>query len=422
LRILLALLLLFDICITPLAAQPAQPVMWNLANNARARVIAESLTLTPEDAAWDRAVAVASNPITFWSSQCAILHSKLSFRAAPRNAARDISAFVGFTSNGSADSYQAADNVVGLYIEYSGKRRRIFTGLARKEKNGEAEISQGNESGNLALYVTPLVEIPVDGDSAVITLTVTDAKVTAAIAGTPFTQTAAAGLTAAFWKRAYPIAQCMNNNEGRGAITFEKTSLAAQTSHATDADEIDYKKRPPDSDLITSLASAIGTVTEMMLLYSHPRVVGSTWHQFLHASYVSKSHNLPFSQWGEQTEFITDEDKYITTPPAEAVKMFIAFAKGATLMPITVSVPKRVHYLCADDARGKRYFVVNATNRPVTFRAAGATHRSTLCGGSPTATSILHYGKYGAPGDINPITPHAYPDPVLPAFSVSVVN
>jgi hypothetical protein len=174
---------------------------------------------------------------------------------------------------------------------------------------------------------------------------------------------------------------------------------------------------------ITTMASAIATVKEMMAIYSHPRVEGSTWHQFFHASYVSKAKQMPFSEWGEQTVYLTDTDRVVLTPPAEAVMMFEGFAKNATLIPSKVDVPTGVHYLCASDTQGTRYFVINSTNQPVAFHAPGVARRTTLSAESPTANSIQVYGKYGdTPGEINPIVPHDYQTVTLPPYSVNIVR
>ncbi len=734
------------------ASDGPRPVIWKPVTTNRVMVDGGTLKLTPQDAAWDRVAAIAPAPITFWTQSGATLKTHINFVAGKEAAGgkNDVVAFIGLTSNNKVDTYQSADNIIGLYLEFNARTRHIFASLAHKEKNGDTAASRGDEWGNLVTYQSSLVEIPTESASADITLSVTDSEVIATVAGSPFHQRFPLGLTASFWKRAYLLAQCMNNNEGRGALALDNSSIAAAASTATDADEIDYKRRPPDSniipdqitlrtpkqfgpdafsvagssavggggapvldlpiygpflklfggitrfpygneitfyfwpyeakdwiavlgkkgggygaierwyypnsykepektvsyqtmlaaykrmglklillfnthamfdgkdfvyvkkaseekmkagsplgdgmfsrenlklivennstlvdyvikngytdtvaywemdnerwdmqgkeyaecaaehikmlrkklpgakvivglaelgaysknadrehgivwsrdvltglrdaglssaidcfaphlypylfdksdeitgnlledwnvrnsyrsldylsamldangfnrskfyvsewgtqsdgledknELITSMASAVGTVKEMMAIYSHPRVVGTTWHQFFHASYVSKAAKMPFSRWGEQTVYLTDDNKSFTSPPAEAVKMFVAFARGASLITAKVVVPNGVHYLCSQTAGGKSYFVVNSTSKAVDFKAPGASKRLTLAGDSPTATSIIRYGGYGdTQGEINEIVPRSFESTVLPPYSVSMVR
>jgi hypothetical protein len=734
----------------PVGADSAQPVSWRASADGRARVEAAKLVLTPADAPWDRTSAVAPDPITFWNAQGAVLHLRMSLQTLAEGSSRDAVAFIGFTTSSKADSYQSAENVVGLSLDFSRKTHLIYVSTVRKEKNGDAEAARGDEWGNLAPYAATPTEIPLSNAPLDITLTVNRDTVSARIAGTSFSQSFPAHLTPAFWKNCFPLAQCMNNNDGRGAITLDSAVITALEPAPGDRAELDFKRRPPDmntvpdqvtlralkrlgvnafsvagssdvggggtsllaqdgyarlirsfggisrfpyglgisyyfwpyeardwlpalgkkggtygtierwyypnsykepektlsyqtmlaaykrlglklillfnvhamfdghdfvyvktlpeeqmkssnplvdgqfssdnlhrivvnnatlvdyivkhgytdtvacwemdnerwdmpgkeyaacvaahvkmlrqklpkakvivclgdlgsysrsperdhyiawsrdvltglrdaglanqidyfaphlypylfdradeivtnqledwnvrncyrsldylstlldrynflkakfyvsewgsqsdgledhNERITTMAAAIATVKEMMAIYSHPRVEGSTWHQFFHASYVSKAKQMPFSQWGEQTVYITDTDRIVLTPPSEAVQMFVAFARNTTLIPSQVDVPAGVHYLCADDTRGKRYFVINSTNRPVAFRATGVTRRTTLSAESPTANTILIYGKYGdTPGEINPIVPRDYQDMILPPYSVNIVR
>jgi hypothetical protein len=171
------------------------------------------------------------------------------------------------------------------------------------------------------------------------------------------------------------------------------------------------------------MASAIATTKEMMSIYSHPRVEGATWHQFLHASTVSKERKSPLSRWGVQSIFITESGRYITTPPSEAVKMFIQFAKGAKLVPEKLSLPKGIHCLCANAENGKRHFVVNSTATEFVFPVKPIGKRSSLFADSVTATSIRKYGTYGDNEDeVKEIKPRDFNDFILPPYSISILR
>jgi hypothetical protein len=176
------------------------------------------------------------------------------------------------------------------------------------------------------------------------------------------------------------------------------------------------------NDLNTSMAAAIAAGKTMMALYSHPRTAGATLHPFLHASMVDAEQKVPLSKWGEQTLFFTRTGRQITTPPLEAVKMFIAFAADTTLVPTSIELPRGVNCLAAQDQKGLRYFVVNSTAFPVSFPAK-ISRRSSLFSKSVLDSSILAYGSYGeAPSDVREIVPLDFTDNVLPPFSVSILR
>jgi hypothetical protein len=176
------------------------------------------------------------------------------------------------------------------------------------------------------------------------------------------------------------------------------------------------------NDLNTSMAAALSAGKTMMALYSHPRVVGATLHPFLHVSMVNRETRAPFSKWGGQTIFFTPEGRQITTPPLQAVKMFVQFARGATLVPVEMELPKGVHCLCAREQGGLRYFVVNSTSASVKFPRP-VSGRSSLFSRNVQDSSIVRYGSYGdMPGDIKEIVPQGFPDGVIPPYSINVLR
>ena len=161
----------------------------------------------------------------------------------------------------------------------------------------------------------------------------------------------------------------------------------------------------------------------MMAIYSHPRVEASTWHQFFHASYISQAKKKTISKWGGQTVFIEENGRFIGTPPSEAVKMFTQFARGSTLIPVSLTLPQGVHCLCAEGKDGKSYYVVNSTGSSLKFPASGVSKRNSLFADSVNATSILKYWSYGdKPGEVQEILPHDFNDAVLPPYSISVLK
>jgi hypothetical protein len=177
------------------------------------------------------------------------------------------------------------------------------------------------------------------------------------------------------------------------------------------------------NELITSMAAAIATAKDMMAIYSHPRVQGSTWHQFFGSSFVSRERNMPISQWGEQTLYAVPNRGFVSTPPLQAMLMLTAFGRSGSLVPCKMDLPAGVHYLSVRTATGRSYFVVNSTSTSITLPIAGAVRRSSLFAPSVLATSIGKYGSYGdAPGDIHEILPQDFADAVLPPYSVNVIK
>ena len=67
------------------------------------------------------------------------------------------------------------------------------------------------------------------------------------------------------------------------------------------------------NELITSMASAIGTAKDMMAIYAQPRVQGSTWHQFFASSFVDREKKLPISRWGERTVYAIPGRGFVST-------------------------------------------------------------------------------------------------------------
>jgi len=177
------------------------------------------------------------------------------------------------------------------------------------------------------------------------------------------------------------------------------------------------------NELITSMAAAIGTVKDMMAIYAHPRVEGSTWHQFFADSFVSREGKLPLSQWGEQTVYRVPGKGFISTPPAKAMEMFTRFGQLGNLAPTTFSVPKGVHLLCSKGPTGVFYFAVNSTSSEVKLPLSGVISRSSLFAPTVLATSIQRYGSYGdAPGDIKEILPQEFKDSTLPPYSINLIR
>ncbi|MDR3687998.1 MAG: hypothetical protein P4L46_01375, partial [Fimbriimonas sp.] len=177
------------------------------------------------------------------------------------------------------------------------------------------------------------------------------------------------------------------------------------------------------NELITSMAAAIGTAKDAMAIFSHPRVQGSTWHQFFGASYVSREMKAPISKWGEQTLFAIPGHGFVTTPPLQAIQMLTAFGRSGTLVPKQWNVPKGVHYLCCHGPKGDSYFVVNSTAASVKLPLKSVSRRRSLFAPSVLATSIGIYGGYGTkPGEIHEILPKEYKDAVVPPYSVNVLE
>ncbi|MBI4976988.1 MAG: hypothetical protein HZC28_05865 [Spirochaetes bacterium] len=176
------------------------------------------------------------------------------------------------------------------------------------------------------------------------------------------------------------------------------------------------------NDLISAMASALGTVKTAMAIYSHPRVDAATFHPFIHKSRVSRKEGTPFSKWGGQSVFfMADSGTYRSTPVLEAMLLFRQFSAASTFLPSPMMLPRGVHVIAAEDAKGKKYFVVNSTAASVTFPLA-VMKRRTLTATSVEATSVK-YGTYGdAPGDITPIVPADYGDGVIPPYSVNMLR
>lgn len=175
------------------------------------------------------------------------------------------------------------------------------------------------------------------------------------------------------------------------------------------------------NDLLTSMAAAIGTAKAGMAIFSHPRMQGSTWHQY-GAPYAGRDRNIPVGKWGEQTAFMVAGRGIVTTPPLEAMRMLTEFGRAGKLVPCKLPVPEGVHYLKCHGAKGDLYYVVNSTAKPFLFPVKGHLERSSLFAGTVLATSILRYGSYGdKPGDIQEILPRKFHDNALPPYSVNLI-
>jgi hypothetical protein len=176
------------------------------------------------------------------------------------------------------------------------------------------------------------------------------------------------------------------------------------------------------NDLLTSMAAAIGTAKDGMAIFSHPRMQGSTWHQF-GAPYVGSDRNMPIGKWGEQTGFMVKGRGFVTTPPLEAMRMLTEFGRAGKLVPCKLDVPEGVHYLKCQTSKGELYYVVNSTAKPFPFPLNGPVQRSSLFAPRVLATSILRYGSYGdKPGDVEEILPRPFHDNVLPPYSVNLLR
>lgn len=176
--------------------------------------------------------------------------------------------------------------------------------------------------------------------------------------------------------------------------------------------------------LNTTMAAGIASAKEMMAIYSHPRVDGACWHQFTHQSSFGRETKQVIKIYGVQSVYTGETGRIVTTPPAEAVKLFVEFEKGNTLVPETRALPTGLHVLSARKPDGSIWhYVVNSTASVITFPGSDVSKRTTLSAPSVTAVSILKYGGFGdTPGEIDEILPKAFNDTVLPPFSVSIVQ
>lgn len=192
------------------------------------------------------------------------------------------------------------------------------------------------------------------------------------------------------------------------------------TEWGTQVDSLDESKR----FLNTTMAAGVATAKEMMAIYSHPRVDGACWHQFTHQSSFGRESKQVLKIYGVQSVYTGETGRIVTTPPAEAVKLFVRFAKGNTLIQDKRTIPPGLHVLSARKPDGSTWqYVVNTTAGAITFPGKDVTKRTTLSAPSITAVSILKYGGYGdTPGEIAEILPKEFTDTVLPPFSVSIVQ
>ena len=206
----------------------------------------------------------------------------------------------------------------------------------------------------------------------------------------------------------------MLDAEGFGKSRFYVTEWGTQV------DSLDEK----DRYLNTTMAAGVASAKEMMAIYSHPRVDGACWHQFTHQSAFGRESKQVLKIYGVQSVYTGETGRVVTTPPAEAVKLFQRFANGTTLVKTALDLPHGVHALSARKADGTLWhYVVNSTASPYAFSAQGVTQRTTLSATAVTAVSILRYGGYGdTPGEIDEILPKEFADTVLPPFSVSLVQ
>lgn len=203
------------------------------------------------------------------------------------------------------------------------------------------------------------------------------------------------------------------------AYGFQQSQLYI-SEWGTQSDRLGNENR---NDLLTSMSAAVATSKIMMAIYSHPRVEGGTWHQWIHRSYVSRSLDKPVSKWGNQTIYFTDTGKCFTTPPAQAVRMFTQFAHNSTLKPQQLDVPHGVHCIKAKDESGDKYFVVNSTANPVTFPVTGISKRESLYGDSLSANSILKYGSFAEnASEVQEMVPRQFNDAVLPPYSINILR
>lgn len=178
------------------------------------------------------------------------------------------------------------------------------------------------------------------------------------------------------------------------------------------------------TDLNATMAAGIATAKEMMAIYSHPRVDGACWHQFTHQSSFGRASQQVLKVYGVQSVYTEDTGRIVTTPPAQAVKLFQRFAKGNTLVPLVRDIPAGLHLLSAKKPDGGIWhYVVNTTPGAIAFPGKGVSKRTTLTAPSVTSVSILRFGGYGdTPGEIAEILPAESADTVLPPFSVSLVQ
>ena len=178
------------------------------------------------------------------------------------------------------------------------------------------------------------------------------------------------------------------------------------------------------TNLNATMAAGVATAKEMMAIYSHPRVDGACWHQFTHQSSFGRESKQVLKVYGVQSVYTEDTGRIVTTPPAEAVKLFQRFAKGNTLVQDAREGTSGLHVLSARKADGGIWhYAVNTTASPIAFPGTGVSKRTTLTAPSVTSVSILRFGGYGdTPGEIDEILPTDAADTVLPPFSVSLVQ
>jgi len=176
------------------------------------------------------------------------------------------------------------------------------------------------------------------------------------------------------------------------------------------------------NDLITSMAAGLAAAKTMMALYSHPRVEGGTLHPYMHASCISKEKGVPASKWGCQSLFFTSDGRFISTPHLDAVKMFVGFAGGSTLVPTDLALPEGIQCLGANDKDGKKYFAVNSTGKPFALPVKDVSRRTSLFSKSVTDTTVK-YGSYcDKPEEIKDIRPAEFTDNILPPYSISILR
>ena len=206
----------------------------------------------------------------------------------------------------------------------------------------------------------------------------------------------------------------MLDAEGFGKSRFYVTEWGTQVDSLPEAQRY----------LNATMAAGVASAKEMMAIYSHPRVEGACWHQFTHQSSFGRESKEVLKIYGVQSVYTGETGRIVTTPPAEAVKLFQQFALGNTLIPSTFARTPGLHVLSARKTDGSTWhFAVNTTASAIPFPGQGAAKRTTLAAPSLTSVSILRYGGFGdTPGEIDEILPKEFTDTVLPPFSVNIIQ
>ena len=185
------------------------------------------LTLTPPDKNWGGVLAFGRSPIVFWSKDGFSVSLRISVKTTARGGNGDTTNWIGLMPANGASSIQASDAFAGIALTFNNAKGCIYAGLARKEANGRNERTRGDVHGNSVHYSKwPGVQVPLQGDSLVLTLKFTEDRISASIDGSSYSESCPSGLSKELWGKAWLAAQCNNCNDGRGSLLIELLSSA----------------------------------------------------------------------------------------------------------------------------------------------------------------------------------------------------